>query len=144
MFYAAALDQERQEPGSFQPLPFHYQEIAHFLFTAGTQESLPKEVFGDDEGRVRDLINLIQKTRHNKILQGLAMMQEVAAVRLNNLSAMELNSVRAFFTGTLDSFHRYSNIGQQHAQMAHDEARMPATADDSRTPARQLRRGGPD
>lgn len=134
----AVLDLERSDPGSFQPLPFHYQEIAHFLFTAGTQESLPKEVFGDDAGRVRDLINLVQKTRQNKILQGLSMMQEAAAVRLNNLSAMELNCVRSFFVNVLDEFHRHANIGRQQGALARTEL-MPS--DDAGAPARQLRRG---
>ena len=144
---AAVLDLERQDPGSFQPLPFHYQEIAHFLFTAGTQESLPKEVFGDNQGRVRDLVNLIQKTRQNKILQGLSMMQEAAEVKLNNLSAMELNSVRCFFTGALDEFHRQSIIGQRAvAQPAQQQAAAAAAAaagvgDEEQMPARQLRRG---
>lgn len=140
--YAAVLDLERQDPGSFQPLPFHYQEIAHFLFTAGTQESLPKEVFGDNQGRVRDLVNLIQKTRQNKILQGLSMMQEAAAVKLNNLSAMELNSVRSFFTGALDEFHRQSIIGQRAVvQPAQQQAAVPGGGDEEQMPARQLRRG---
>jgi hypothetical protein len=62
--------------------------------------------------QIRDLINLVQKTRYNKILQGLGMMQEAAAVKLNNLSAMELNAVRAFFTGALDQLHTYSRIGE--------------------------------
>ena len=133
------LDLERQDSSSFQPLPFHYQEIAHCLFTAGTQESLPKEVFGDEQGRVRDLVNLVQKTRYNKILQGLGMMQEPAAVKLNNLSAMELNSVRAFFTGALDRFHRYSRLGEENVAPA---AAAGGAAAETQQPARQLRRTG--
>lgn len=50
--FAAVLEMERNDGSGFQPLPFHYQEIAHCLFTAGTQEALPKEVFGDEQGRV--------------------------------------------------------------------------------------------
>ena len=133
---AAVLDLERSDSGSFQPLPFHYQEIAHFLFTAGKQESLPKEVFGDQEAAVRDLINLIQKTRQNKILQGLSMMQEALAVKLNNLSAMELNAVRVFFTGSLDEFHRHANIGRQQG------IEIQRATQEEQTPARQLRRVG--
>lgn len=138
------LELERQDPSSFQPLPFHYQEVAHSLFTAGTQESLPREVFGDEQARVRDLVNLVQKTRYNKILQGLGMMSEAAAVKLNNLSAMELNAVRAFFTGALDQFHRYSKMGDVDAGMG---AAAPATVaaggeQQGQQPVRQLRRGG--
>jgi hypothetical protein len=94
---------------------------------------------------VRDLVNLIQKTRQNKILQGLSMMQEAAAVKLNNLSAMELNSVRSFFTGALDEFHRQSIIGQRAVALpAQQQAAVAAAAgvgDEEPMPARQLRRG---
>ena len=142
------LELERGEPGAFQPLPFHYIEITHFLFTAGTQESLPKQVFEEKEGKVRDLINLIQKTRQGKILQGLSLMQEAAAVKLNNLSAMELNAVRSFFTGTLDAFTRHANmkegLGVRREVVAEDGAAgMQVDGDDgpSPSPARNLRRG---
>jgi hypothetical protein len=37
------LELERQDASAFQPLPFHYIEIAHFLF----QEVMAREVFGD-------------------------------------------------------------------------------------------------
>jgi GINS complex subunit 2 len=134
------LELERQDPSSFQPLPFHYQEVAHCLFTAGTQESLPREVFGDEQGRVRDLVNLVQKTRYNKILQGLGMMQEAAAVKLNNLAAMELNAVRAFFTGALDQFHRYSRIGEADEAGAGAPLAEAPPAEEAQQPARQLRR----
>lgn len=146
--YAAVLENERQDPASFQPLPYHYQEVAHCLFTAGTQESLPREVFGDDQGRIRELISLVEKTRYNKILQGLGMMQEAAAVKLNNLSAMELNSVRAFFTGSLDAFHRYSRLEDATAEAiqaaATAEQSQPSTrapTSEEAPPVRRLRRG---
>lgn len=141
-YLQTVLELERGEPGAFQPLPFHYVEIAHFLFTAGKQESLPKQVFEDREGKVRDLINLIQKTRQGKILQGLSLMQEAAAVKLNNLSAMELNSVRGFFTGTLDSFTRHANMKEGLGVLT--EVRMDGDeemqVDEAPSPARNLRR----
>jgi hypothetical protein len=49
----AVLGLERQDASAFQPLPFHYIEVAHFLFTSGTDGNLPQEVFGDDLARVR-------------------------------------------------------------------------------------------
>ena len=42
----AVLGLERQDASAFQPLPFHYIEVAHFLFTSGTDGNLPQEVFG--------------------------------------------------------------------------------------------------
>ena len=116
--------------------------MAHCLFTAGHQESLPKEVFGDEQSRVRDLVNLVQKTRYNKILQGLGMMQEAAAVKLNNLSAMELNAVRAFFTGSLDQFHLYAKMAEgENVAAAFPSVAAPEPQQDEQ-PIRQLRRGG--
>ena len=138
-YLQTVLDLERGDPLSFQPLPFHYQEIAQFLFTAGTQESLPRAVFEEKEGKVRDLINLIQKTRLGKILQGLSSIQEAAAVKLNNLSAMELNAVRAFFAGTLDEFTRHANMREQATLRTYDVGSQEPI-DDEATPARQLRR----
>lgn len=87
--------------------------------------------------QIRDLINLVQKTRYNKILQGLGMMQEAAAVKLNNLSAMELNAVRAFFTGALDQFHEYSRFGEEVAAPVMGPQQAAA---EPQQPARQLRR----
>lgn len=140
-YLQTVLDLERGDPLSFQPLPFHYQEIAQFLFTAGTQESLPKAVFEEKEAKVRDLINLIQKTRLGKILQGLASIQEAAAVKLNNLSAMELNAVRAFFAGTLDEFTRHANMKEHAPSIAYDLRQdVSQQGMDEETPARQLRR----
>lgn len=143
-FLAAVLELERQDSTSFQPLPFHYQEVAHCLFTAGIQESLPREVFGDEHVKIRDLIGLIEKARYKKILDGLQMMQEAAAVKLNNLSAMELNTVRAFFTGSLDQFHRYSKMAEVELAPAAPQpaTAQPASGTEAPQPVRQLRRGG--
>lgn len=136
---AAVLELERQDPSSFQPLPFHYQELAHALFTGGVADALPREVFGDEAGRVRDLVNLVQKTRAAKVLAGLGMMTEAAAVKLNNLSAMELNSVRAFFCGALDQFHRCARIAEAGGGGGAAEAGGEAEGE-AEKPARQLRR----
>lgn len=140
-YLQTVLDLERGDPLSFQPLPFHYQEIAQFLFTAGTQESLPKAVFEEKEAKVRDLINVIQKTRLGKILQGLSSIQEAAAVKLNNLSAMELNAIRAFFAGTLDEFTRHANMRDQIASVTVGVGqRVSDQYGTEGSPARQLRR----
>ena len=138
---AAVLELERQDPSSFQPLPFHYQELAHALFTGGVADALPREVFGDEAGRVRDLVNLVQKTRAAKVLAGLGMMTEAAAVTLNNLSAMELNSVRACFCGALDQFHRCARVAEAGAGGGGGAAEAGGEAEgEAEKPARQLRR----
>lgn len=48
----AVLNLDRRDATAFQPLPFHYIEIAHFLFTAGTDEALASGIFGDNLTRV--------------------------------------------------------------------------------------------
>lgn len=47
---------------------------------------------------------MVQKARMAKILGGLATLQGALTVRLNHLSAMEINTIRPFFLGTLDAF----------------------------------------
>lgn len=46
--FAEVLELERQDSSAFQPLPFHYIEIAHFIFQSGVEDALSKEVFGDE------------------------------------------------------------------------------------------------
>eukprot|EP00887_Chlorella_sp_A99_P006366 scaffold3.g6366.t1 len=141
----AVLALERQDASAFQPLPFHYIEarIAHFLFTAGTDAALPAEVFGDALARVRDLVELVQKARMNKILAGLATLQGAMTVKLNNLAAMEINTVRPFFLGALDMFLRQQRL--EEAPLG-GEASQPGGSrllgsGQAAAPARQLRRG---
>lgn len=47
---------ERQDASAFQPLPFHYIEVTHFIFQSGFGEGLAREVFGDEAtaAEVRD------------------------------------------------------------------------------------------
>lgn len=52
---AALLALDKRDATAFQKLPFHYIEIAHFLFTRGTDEALAAGVFGDKLARVRRL-----------------------------------------------------------------------------------------
>ncbi|PSC71362.1 DNA replication complex GINS PSF2 [Micractinium conductrix] len=106
----AVLGLERQDASAFQPLPFHYIEVAYFLFTSGTDGNLPQEVFGDDLARVKDLVELVQKARMAKILAGLATLQGAITVKLNNLAALEINAVRPFFLGALDMFFKYQGM----------------------------------
>ena len=137
---------ERQDASAFQPLPFHYIEVAQFLFTAGTDAALPAEVFGEELPRVRDLVELVQKARMHKILAGLATLQGAMTVKLNNLAAMEINTVRPFFLGALDSFFKYQRMeeaavgGAGGSQLGTGGSR-PLGSGQQQQPARQLRRG---
>ncbi|KAL6777179.1 hypothetical protein ACKKBF_B20455 [Auxenochlorella protothecoides x Auxenochlorella symbiontica] len=108
----AVLNLDRRDATAFQPLPFHYIEIAHFLFTAGTDEALASGIFGDNLTRIKDLVELVQKARMAKVLAGLSTLQGAMTVKLNNLAAMEINAVRPFFLGALDMFHEYQKMDE--------------------------------
>jgi hypothetical protein len=101
-----ALDAERSDAATFQPLPFHHVEIAQCLFTSGIDDALSQEVFKDNLTIVKELIGSIQKARMTKILEGLNQLNGAVTVKLNNLGSMEINSVRAFFGGALDLFYK--------------------------------------
>jgi hypothetical protein len=51
--HAEVYKLERADEQSFQPLPFHYIEVAHLLFTAGSTDALSRQVFGEEQQRVR-------------------------------------------------------------------------------------------
>ncbi|KAI3435894.1 hypothetical protein D9Q98_001952 [Chlorella vulgaris] len=140
----AVLGLERQDASAFQPLPSHYIEVAHFLFTSGTDGNLPQEVFGDELSRVKDLVELVQKARWNKIMAGLATLQGAITVKLNNLAAMEINAVRPFFLGSLNMFYTYQRMEEAAigggSQLGGSLA--PSTQPLQQQPARQLRRAG--
>lgn len=51
--HAAVLALDRRDAAAFQPLPFHYIEVAHFLFTSGTDEAMASGMFGENLTRVR-------------------------------------------------------------------------------------------
>ena len=118
------LDDERSRAEVFQELPFHYLEIAHILLTQ------TKDTFGDSlhqarpstraTGRerpllrrgacclaqVQDLVESVRKVRFTKVDSGLSILAGPMTVKLNNLSAMECNVIRPFFSGSLDCFYR--------------------------------------
>ena len=133
---------ERRDSAAFQPLPFHYVEMAHSLFTAGTDEALPAEVFGGDVSRVKDLVELVHKARMNKIMTGLATLQGAMTVKLNNLSAMEVNTVRPFFLGALDMFQEYQSVSGEGEGRREGGRRARGACGWESAPARQRPPGG--
>ncbi|EFJ35524.1 hypothetical protein SELMODRAFT_80420 [Selaginella moellendorffii] len=105
------LEEERQQPQEFRPLPFHYIEISRLLFDHA-QDDIP------DCYLVRSLIEDIRNVRFHKIEAGLEKLSnKTFAVKLTNLSAMEVNIIRPFTVRTLqalfkhgsDEYHRHSD-----------------------------------
>ncbi|PIA58590.1 hypothetical protein AQUCO_00500494v1 [Aquilegia coerulea] len=125
------LEEERDSPREFQPLPFHYVEISKLLFDHA-REDIP-EVY-----MVRSLVEDIRDVRFHKVEIGLQKISSrTHAVKLKNLSAMEVNIVRPFFVRALQAFYKHDSPQMIHQQdsMAN---RMPQAAD--RGPRRDLRR----
>lgn len=95
------FEAERGSPGSFQPLPFHYVEISRLLFDHA-RDDIP------DMYMVRSLIEDIRDVRFHKVEVGLeAINSRTHAVKLRNLSAMEVNIVRPFVVRTLQAFYKH-------------------------------------
>ncbi|XP_072960863.1 DNA replication complex GINS protein PSF2 [Typha angustifolia] len=125
------LEAERESPREFQPLPFHYVDISRLLFDHA-RDDIP------DAYMVRSLIEDIRDVRFHKVETGLEMISgRTYAVKLKNLSAMEVNIVRPFMVRTLQAFYKHDS-----PEMTQQEdfvgSRRPQVAD--RAPRRDLRR----
>eukprot|EP01137_Pigoraptor_chileana_P007610 Opistho-2@53415 len=94
-------ENEKREVGRFCSMPDHYMEVAAVLL-----ESASDEVANSDE--VRGLLQDIWDLRYAKIRRGLRDLQDSSAVKLNNLSLMEINAVRPFFVQVMNQFNAIS------------------------------------
>ncbi|KAL1825092.1 hypothetical protein ACET3Z_011870 [Daucus carota] len=124
------LEAERDSARDFQPLPFHYVEIARLLFDHA-RDDIP------DIYMVRSLIEDIKDVRFHKIGTGLEIISErTYAVKLLNLSAMEVNIVRPFVAKALETFYKLDS-----PEMIQDAERRPdaRTQAPDRGPRRPLR-----
>ncbi|KAA8534203.1 hypothetical protein F0562_031604 [Nyssa sinensis] len=126
------LEAERDSERFFQPLPFHYVEISRLLFDHA-RDDIP-EVY-----MVRSLIEDIKDVRFHKIGTGLEIISErTHALKLKNLSAMEVNIVRPFVVRALQTFYKLDSpeMIQESDRRAN---RRPQAPDHG--PRRQLRTG---
>ncbi|XP_026418717.1 DNA replication complex GINS protein PSF2-like [Papaver somniferum] len=97
------LELERDSPREFQPLPFHYVEISRLLFDHA-REDIP------DVHMVRTLVEDIRDVRFHKVESGFETIgSRTHAVKLKNLSAMEVNIVRPFFVRALQAFYKHDS-----------------------------------
>lgn len=97
------LEAERESPREFQPLPFHYIEISRLIFDHA-RDDIP------DVYMVRSLIEDIRDVRFHKVESGLETISgRTHAVKLKNLSAMEVNIVRPFIIRALQAFYKHDS-----------------------------------
>ena len=59
---------------------------------------------------MKGALEQILRLRSNKINAGLQLLVGPITVKLNNLSAMEVNTIRPFFQGSLDRFDSLSKV----------------------------------
>lgn len=98
------LESERESQESFQVLPFHYVEISRLLFDHA-RDDIP------DVYMVRSLIEDIRDVRFHKVETSLESFEDArsSAVRIKNLSAMEVNIVRPFVGRALQAFYKHGS-----------------------------------
>ncbi|GLT43854.1 hypothetical protein SLA2020_177840 [Shorea laevis] len=96
------LEEERDSQGAFQALPFHYVEISRLLFDHA-REDIP------DIYLVRSLIEDIRDVRLHKVETSLEKFSGTSAVKIPNLSAMEVNIIRPFVGRALQAFYKHDN-----------------------------------
>lgn len=86
-------------------LPYFYMEVGHLLLTQAQDDI-------QDAEKVSSLLQDLENIRMDRLRLGIAMTAEtvnkddaVVSTTLNNISAMEINSIRDFFLHSLDSFN---------------------------------------
>jgi len=114
--------EEQNDEKFFRPIPYHYIEISNILLKHASDDIPNAE-------RIRTLIADIIDVRACKIRSGLQNIESGinSAIKLNNISAMELNSIRTFTLKALNDFQTLSR-----AVPAPDELRRFSQPQDSR------------
>ncbi|KAL4388260.1 hypothetical protein GQ457_09G029670 [Hibiscus cannabinus] len=92
----------RTRLSAFQVLPFHYVEISRLLFDHA-RDDIP------DMYMVRSLIEDIRDVRIHKVETSLEKFSGTSAVKIPNLSAMEVNIIRPFVGRALQAFYKHDN-----------------------------------
>ncbi|CAK9868322.1 unnamed protein product [Sphagnum jensenii] len=100
---AQVLDDEREAPREFQPLPFHYVEISRLLLDNAREDF-------ENNFMVQSLLEDIKDVRWDKVEAGLKTLStRTHAVKLKNVSAMEVNRMRNFTVRALQSFYKHDS-----------------------------------
>ncbi|DBA85871.1 hypothetical protein WJX77_008571 [Trebouxia sp. C0004] len=131
------LAEEQAHEAIFQPLPFHYIEVAHLLLRHA------KEAFEEGNDVLYQTANLvkdIRMERFEKIDKGLQALEGPITVKLNNVSAMECNTIRHFFQGALNRFYKLAQMEEPVDMGLLGTASSQQTQQENRPPPRQLRR----
>lgn len=96
------VEAEKEAPVEFQPLPFHYVEMSR-LVTVNEPE-MPGNFI------IHRCLEDVQDVRRDKIDNGFPKLSgKTHAVKMRNLSAMEVNQIRPFSMMSLESYYKLDN-----------------------------------
>ncbi|KAI9025827.1 Psf2-domain-containing protein [Phycomyces nitens] len=90
--------EEEENDADFSKLPFHYMEMAQ-LILENARDDVP------NSEQVRTLLKDLRETRQAKSRVGLAELDD-NWLGMNNMSLMEINEIRPFFTRAYDQIRR--------------------------------------
>lgn len=109
-YLQGAYEEERNQPNTFYPLPNHYLEMAHILLidARGCFSAL-------EHMQSQALVAQLRRLRYNKINDGLAVLEGPMTVKINDLCAMEVNTIRPFFLKAQDRYLKMSKMDYQNA-----------------------------
>uniref|UniRef100_A0A1J3IBS0 DNA replication complex GINS protein PSF2 n=1 Tax=Noccaea caerulescens TaxID=107243 RepID=A0A1J3IBS0_NOCCA len=125
------LEAERESPSTFQALPFSYVEIARLLFDHA-RDDIP------DMYMARSLVEDIRDVRLHKLETNLGSFQGTSAVKISNVSAMEVNLVRPFVRRALEAFYKHDKPEADVDRDTRSSSRQPREANNEpRRPLRQ-------
>merc|ERR1711934_509673 len=92
----AKLEEGREDDLFFTSLPFHYMEIASQLLSIAS-EDVP------EASTIRSVLLDLEAVRHAKLRKGFMSIDgSQMAIQFKNVSAMEINRVRPFFSTCVD------------------------------------------
>merc|ERR1712070_1292765 len=90
---------EKESRSEFVEMPDGFQVIAAVIFECAA-EDVP------EIDRVRELLADIHDIRYAKIRHGLTSAKDAQAIKMNNLSTMEITSIRPFFIESMNAFYK--------------------------------------
>ncbi|CAO3698256.1 unnamed protein product [Rhizopus stolonifer] len=90
--------EEEETNAEFSKLPFHYMELAQLLIDTASDD-IP------NVSQIRGLLKNLRETRQTKARLGLDYLDD-KYLGMNNLSLMEVNEIRPFFTKAFESMRR--------------------------------------
>jgi len=98
------FEEEKEDDHYFTQLPFHYMEIASQLLSIA-RDDIP------EFDSIRSVLGDLEAVRFAKLRKGFQNINgSQLAFQLENLSAMELNRVRPFFTASIDRLKKAADL----------------------------------